>query len=287
MLTRIDRIQMTSADALDVVWRFSRLLDAAVLHRDPVPALAAQRTTLAVGDSLVEVLTPDGSGPVAEHLESRRGGPFAAGVAVADLDACRARLAAAGVNALDLGEQLFLDADTTGVPGLQLVISQELQRRRVGCVDGLYEVTHLTDRPADCEATLTRLFGNPRECFVPISSDTYGYEGSLTLFRPGMLHRIETIHPHDRSKTMGRYFERFGHGLYMCYAETPDVAAVRERAREFAPRDWTGDQEPVPDGMFLNPRALGGVMMGISRTTHAWSWSGHPEWVVPQARPGQ
>ncbi len=283
MLSRIDRIQMTSDEPLDVVVRFSRLLDAQVIGRDAVPALGARRVTLALGDSLVEVLSPDGTGPVAEHLESRRGGPFAAGIATVDLAALRHRLDAGGVGYTDLGGQLFLDAAALGVPGLSLVISEERQRRRTGLVDGLYEVTHLTGDPSRCCAALEGVFGVAADEFVPIESGNYGYRGTLTLFRPGNLHRIETINPYDRSKTMGRYHERFGDGLYMCYAETEDVTRIRERAREFAPRDWTGDNGPAPDGMFLHPKALGGVMMGISRTSHAWSWSGHPDWVVPPA----
>ena len=232
---------MTSDEPLDVVVRFSRLLDAQVIGRDAVPALGARRVTLALGDSLVEVLSPDGTGPVAEHLESRRGGPFAAGIATVDLAALRHRLDAGGVGYTDLGGQLFLDAAALGVPGLSLVISEERQRRRTGLVDGLYEVTHLTGDPSRCCAALEGVFGVAADEFVPIESGN------------------------------------------MCYAETEDVTRIRERAREFAPRDWTGDNGPAPDGMFLHPKALGGVMMGISRTSHAWSWSGHPDWVVPPA----
>jgi hypothetical protein len=29
--------------------------------------------------------------------------------------------------------------------------------------------------------------------------------------------------------------------------------------------------------MFIHPTALHGVLMGISRTNWAWTWSGHPE----------
>ena len=88
---------------------------------------------------------------------------------------------------------------------------------------------------------------------------------------------IETIFPHDGAKTMGRYFAKRGPGLYMCYGEAEDVAAIRDRALEQAPADWTGSRgEANPDGLFLHPRALGGVMLGVSRTSVAWRWSGSP-----------
>jgi len=31
------------------------------------------------------------------------------------------------------------------------------------------------------------------------------------------------------------------------------------------------------DQLWLHPPALGGTMLGISRPTMAWRWSGHPE----------
>jgi hypothetical protein len=37
----------------------------------------------------------------------------------------------------------------------------------------------------------------------------------------------------------------------------------------------------VPDTLFVHPRALHGVLAGISRDTLAWRWSGHPEQVRP------
>jgi hypothetical protein len=45
-------------------------------------------------------------------------------------------------------------------------------------------------------------------------------------------------------------------------------------------------QLAVPDAntLFLHPSALGGPMLGLSRPTQAWQWSGHPERVEP--RPG-
>jgi hypothetical protein len=48
---------------------------------------------------------------------------------------------------------------------------------------------------------------------------------------------------------------------------------VRERLLEHAPGDWTGPSSGPVDNLFIHPAALGGMMMGISRTGHAWTWS--------------
>ena len=176
------------------------------------------------------------------------------------------------------GGQLFLSDTETGLPGLRVVVSQHEEREARGLLRHLYEVTHLTPDAAGAAAGISALFGLESGDFVPIRSDEYGYAGSLTLFDPDRLDRIETIHAHDPSKTMGRFFVKFGPCLYMSYGEADDVGAVRERLLDHAPNDWTGPREGAnPDGLFIHPRALGGVMLGVSRTTHAWTWSGSPE----------
>jgi hypothetical protein len=36
-----------------------------------------------------------------------------------------------------------------------------------------------------------------------------------------------------------------------------------------------------PDQVWIHPPTLGGVMLGVSRPSMAWMWSGHPERVTP------
>ena len=108
--------------------------------------------------------------------------------------------------------------------------------------------------------------------FVPIESKQYGYSGVLTLFDHARLDRLEVITPTDLTKTMGRFFARLGETLYMCFAESGRTAEILERAQERS-APYTGDAS----GLFLHPAALGGVMLGVSRRTAAWQWSGHPE----------
>ncbi|MBT4519546.1 MAG: hypothetical protein HOC23_06030, partial [Halieaceae bacterium] len=145
-----------------------------------------------------------------------------------------------------------------------------------------YEVTHLTDQDKAATTRLAQIFSLRADDFVPIKSENYGYRGFLTLINPDELDRIEIINPHDREKTMGRFFSKFGTSLYMCYGECDDLPGLRRRLMELAPNDWTGETEGPLDGLFIHPKALGGVMLGVSRTTFAWSWSGSPDRIAPR-----
>ena len=41
---------------------------------------------------------------------------------------------------------------------------------------------------------------------------------------------------------------------------------------------YTGrSDDPNPEGLFIHPTALCGMLMGVSRTNLAWRWSGRPE----------
>ncbi len=275
MLTRIDRVQITTQDAAAVADRWVELLDARVARRDTIDVFGAQRTVVSVGDAEVEILQPIAPGPVARHVAAG-GGAFAAGLATRNIHQMRRRLAEAGIVPTQIGQQFFIDAGRLSIPGLNVVISSDAQRPSTGLMTNLYEVTHLTDDPPGAVASIARIFGLDARNFVPIRSEAFGYDGTLTLFDPNALHRIESIHPFDAAKTMGRYFARFGPSLYMCYGETERLPEIRERLKRLAPRDWTGSDEDS-NGMFIHPKALGGIMLGISRTTYAWTWSGYPE----------
>jgi len=273
----IDRIQVAVADRVAAAQAWVRLLDAVPLREDRVRALGCRRSVLGVGRSELELLEAEGAGPVAEAGV----GLFAAGLGADDPGALRAALEAQGVACVEEAGQLHLSPAALGVPGLRLVVSPLAPRERHGLLERLYEVTHLSeDAPRDT-ARLAECLGLDAAAFVPIRSELYGYDGTLTLFRAGRLDRIEVIHPFDRSKTMGRFFARRGPSLYMAYAETDRAGEVRDRARELASRDWTGPRDGAPDNLFLHPKALGGVMLGVSRTSYAWTWSGAPERVAP------
>ncbi|MCC6848851.1 MAG: hypothetical protein IT294_10150 [Deltaproteobacteria bacterium] len=284
MLSRIDRVQVAVADRRTAALPFVRLLDAAVAGEDAVAPLAARRTTLAAGRAVVELLEPDGAGPVADHLATAGPGLFAAGVATHDLDALRHRFIDRRVDFADTDRQVFLAPAATGIAGLRCVVSALRDAPAApGLVSHLYEATLLVAEWEAAACRVAELFALAPERFCPITSEEYGYRGTLTMFDPrDRLDRIEVITPYDRGKTMGRFMTKRGPSLYMCFAEAPDLALVRARLREHAPRDWTGSADaPAPDTLFIHPKALGGLMMGVSRTSVGWTWSGHPERVVP------
>lgn len=274
----VDRIQLAVHDRPAAAAAWVKLLDAAVVREDRVAALGCRRTVLAVGTSEVELLEADGPGPVHEAGP----GLFAAGFATGDLPGLTDHLRSHGVELASEGDQVFIAADALDSQGLRVVLSPAAERSRQGLLSRLYEVTNLVQHPkAWCER-FAKLFGLDIGTFVPIRSENFGYDGTLTLFRAGELDRVEIIHPYDLDKTMGRFFAKRGPCLYMCYGESDRADDIRERARTHAASHWTGpDDDKAVDGLFLHPSSLGGVMLGVSRTTYAWTWSGSPDRVEP------
>lgn len=282
MLRNIDRVQMAVPSRREVAEAWRGLLGAEPVDEDRVAGLGARRTRLRVGRGFVELLEPDGAGPVADAVGRWGGHLFAAGAGSDDLEALVARLRSQGATPHREGGQAFLAPEDVGIPGLRLVLSPAEERAPVGAVDALYEVTDLVaDAPA-AVARCAELLGLEAGAFVPIASGHYGYQGTLTLFDPERLDRFELITPTVPENTMGRFFARRGPCLYMAFAESAELAALEERARE---RGVGFTAEPPParrDGagahtLFLHPAALGGMMLGLSRPGHAWTWSGRPE----------
>jgi hypothetical protein len=283
MLTRVDRLQIVVADRAIAATGYQRLLGAAITREDRVRGLAARRTVLQLGASEVELLEPDGAGAAADFLARTKGGLFAAGFATPDVAHLRAHLATLGIVAMEEGGQLFLSPEALGLPGLRAVVSAVTDRPARGALRHVYEVTLLVDDFATAAARVARIFSLDASHFVPIRSAEYGYEGTLTLFHPDRLDRMEIVTPNESAKTMGRLFAKRGACWYMCFAEADDLEPIRARLLAHAPRQWTGPREtPAVDSLFIHPPALGGVLLGVSRTTFAWLWSGHPERVHPQ-----
>ena len=286
MLTGVDRIQVVVSDRRAAAAGYQTLLEAVVSREDRLPELGARRSVLQVGGSEVELLEPDCAGVAADFLTRTKGGLFAAGFATADVAQCRAHLTARGVVAAEAGGQLLLSPEALGIPGLRAVISAAADRQPVGPLRNLYEATLLVDDFAAVVARVASVFALDASPFVPIRSSEYGYAGVLTLFHPERLARMEIITPNQPAKTMGRLFAKRGACWYMCFAEADDLLPLRARLLEHAPTQWTGPRDgPAVDSLFIHPPALGGVMMGVSRTTFAWTWSGHPEWVRPEVHP--
>ncbi|HUM18033.1 MAG TPA: VOC family protein [Candidatus Nitrosotalea sp.] len=282
MLERVDRIQLAVADAAEAARTFQEILGAEPAREEASDYLNARRTVLALGASEVELCEPLGPGIVRAHLDRWGPGLLTAGFSVASVAALRAHLFSEGVEFTKEGEQTYLEPTVTA--GMRVVVSPAVAARRLGLVSHLYEVTNTLVSPWEAAAErYTRLFGLDPSRFSPIASERFGYTGTLTLFDPpARLDRIEISQVTRPDTAMGRWAAKRGDSLYMCYAETEDVGAIvrrltRRQAR-FTPRG--GDPLAERDGLWIHPSALGGLLLGISRTTVAWEWSGRPERVV-------
>lgn len=276
MLTRVDRVQLAVRDVAQAEGTFRDLLGAQKVREDSSELLKADRSVMQAGSSEFELLAPKEDGPVRAHLERWGEGIFAAGCSTTDVSAVCRRLSAAQISWRDEGEQVYIEPDQT--PGMRMVLTPEAERAPVGLISWLYEVTNIIDDHEAAAKFYTEAFGLDPGRFCPITSAEYGYTGQLLLFDPpARLDRIELTQVTDASLAMGRFAAKRGQSIYMCYAETDDVSSLAERLRRRGAR-WAGrTDEPDPEGLFIHPSALHGVLMGISRTNLAWTWSGRPE----------
>lgn len=278
MLEYVDRMQIAVTDRAAAAQTFIDVFDAQPVKDDEVKALAAKRRVVHAGTSEFELLEPSGVGPVQAYLNQWGEGLFAAGFSTNDVQGLASRLGSKGVAYTEERGQLFIAPDQT--PGLRMVISQHIARPMTGLMRYLYEATNLIADHAAAADFYTDRFGLEASRFVPIASRQYGYAGQLTMFDPpGRLDRIELSQITDDSRPMGRFMtRRGGETLYMCYIEAAQIAPLVERldkrGMRYAGRD---PQSPNPEGIFLHPSTLHGVLMGCSRTNLAWTWSGRPE----------
>lgn len=286
MLSKIDRVQIAVPDCAAAARGWVELLDAEPEREDRIAGLSAKRLCLRIGTGIVEFLEPDGHGAVSEAVASRGAHLFAAGASSPDLVELADRLAAKGRAPLAEGGQLHLSEADTGIAGLRMVLSAAEDRKPVGLIDFLYEATVLSADTEGLTRQLNELMGLDERNYTEITSDVFGYRGTLTLFEAGHLDRLEVITPTVQGTTMERYFSKFGQGLYMAFAETSHIRVIEERAiatgaGHTVDRPAERPSHLAADQLWLHPRALGGMMLGLSRPTMAWTWSGAPERVEP------
>jgi hypothetical protein len=285
LLERVDRMQLAVNDRTAAEDTFARLFGAERARLDESAYLNAWRTVLSIGESELELCEARGPGIVRDFVERWGEGLLCAGYAATRVDALAAHLDAIGAPYLREGDQLYLPGTTTA--GFPMVISPLAERARVGPVSFFYEATNTLDSDWRAVADLyTKLFQLDPTKFSPISSARFGYEGTLTLFDPpARLDRIELSQTfRDRPSAMRRFVEkRGGDSLYMCYLETDDYDALQRRLLEggatLIPRGASIETER--DGCWVHPKSLHGLLLGISRESLAWEWSGRPERVQP------
>ena len=282
MLQEIDRVVVATPDAAAAAQAWIHRVGAREIGGGHVAWLSARRTLLRAGASEVELLEPDGEGVLADELRRRgRAHLFAAGATADDPGAVTSHAASVGATHVAEGHQHWLTIEIEGAP-IRFVISPPAERATAGDLDYLYEATVLAANQAGAVDRIAKTFALDPANFSTITSAAFGYTGVLTLFRPGHLHRFEVITPTDMTKTMGRYYGREGCSFYMAFAESHRLLEI-ERAAKAAGAALTVDrpegrsESVTADQLWLHPPSLGGMMLGVSRPTMAWTWSGAPE----------
>ncbi len=276
MLKRVDRVQIAVASSNPAERIVAEVFGAELVRRDKAAPLAAKRSTMQAGASLIEILEPDGAGAVQDFVAKWGGGLFGAGFSVDDPGAAAHHLAKCGVSFEQSAGQLYLDHAATF--GMRTVISQHHERAPVGAIKWAYEVTNVVGDWKAASDRYARIFGLDAAKFSPIESKEFGYIGTLTLFDPpARLDRIEISQITDATLAMGRFHKRRGDSLYMFYVETDDVGALEQRLQARGARFAANRRDEAGlAGLFIHPSAFLGVLVGVSRTEHAWTWSGDP-----------
>jgi catechol 2,3-dioxygenase-like lactoylglutathione lyase family enzyme len=277
MLKRVDRVQIavTNLDAAEEI--AVGVFGAERIRRDEAPPIRARRSTMQAGASLIELLAPDGAGPVKDFTDRWHSGLFGVGFSVNDLEGAARQLEGQGARFERAGGQLWLDPAATF--GMRVVLSPNRERAPVGAIKWIYETTNAVGDWRAASERYAKLFGLDASKFVAIESKDFGYTGTLTMFdKPARLDRIEIAQITNPASAMGRYHAKRGDSLYMFFVETDDVAAIAKRitARGGDARVWRTDQAGAVE-MFIHPREFLGVLVGVSRTEQAWTWSGDPE----------
>ena len=286
LIERVDRMQLVVRDRAQAAATFATMLGAHVARESASECLNAARTVMSLGESELELCQPRGPGLAQTHLDRWGEGLMCAGYAARDVAALAAHLDSIGAAYLRDGVQLHIPGTTTA--GFPMVISPLVQRPRApGPISFFYEATNTLETDwREAARTYVRLFALDASRFSDIASDKFGYKGTLTLFDPpARLDRIELSQTFaDKPSAMRRFVDkRGGDSLYMCYVEAHDFEALKRRLMDagatLTPREGTIENEH--DGLWVHPKNLHGLLLGVSRTTVGWEWSGRPDLVRP------
>ena len=285
MLERVDRMLMAVRDRAQASRTFANLLGAQAQREFRSIYLNAQCAVLAVGETELELCEPVGDGPIQQFISQWGEGLFAAGFCTSRLIELSERFDRLNLDFVRDDERIYLPATSTA--GVPMVISDRVARPRIGPVSFFYEATNaLQSDWRTVAARYAEIFDLDPSRFSPIASKRFGYQGTLTMFDPVRgLDRIELSQTFaDQPGAMRRFVERRGGDcLNMCYLETHDFEGLKQRLLAAgAPLTARGESLATErDNIWVHPKGLHGMLLGISRTGFAWDWSGQPQ-RVPQ-----
>lgn len=284
MLTTVDRILVAVNDLDNAEHNYSNILGATRIEEYESEYLGAKIRRMTLGASEVELCCPTGAGLTQDRISERGEGLLCGGISTPNINELANHLDQQSIKYVRADDRLYPDANS--MYGLPLVISNEPATPRLrgtGPVEFLYELTVVLKSPWKKVAQhYSDTLGINRENEVEITFARFGYEGTLMKFSHDRLDRIELSEAHDPAYPMGRYTAKHGDSLYMCYIQTDDLPSIIKKLEENNCK-WTRRTEtPIEqDGLWLHPSVTNGVLMGVSRTSLAWGWSGKPEWVKP------
>lgn len=284
MLKSVDRILVVVKDLDQAEKNYSLVLGATKVEDYESSYLNAKVRRMAIGVSEVEFCQPLGQGRAQKRLDEKGEGLLYGGVSTPDLEKYAQHLSSNNINFAKEDGRLYHDGEA--MYGLPLVISQEPdtpRQRNDGPVEFLYELTVVLKSPWNEVAEhYSKVLGIDRKNEVGITFSRFGYDGTLLRFTPDKLDRIELSEAHDTDYPMGRYTAKHGDAFYMCYVQTDNLEQIVDTLLENKMKWTRRTTNPVErDGLWLHPSVTNGVLMGVSRTSLAWQWSGKPELVQP------
>ena len=284
MLNGVDRIVVAVRDLELAIKNFEYILDAKLVNRSESAYLSAKIAILKIGGSTVELCAPYEEGVISKKLESREGLAFG-GVCVSDLRSYEEYLLHTEIEFDKEDDRIYISSPQ--LYGLPLVISEGqkfVDKSSEALVTHLYELTVVLDTKWETVSEFySKKLGIDRRFEVPITFDRFGYTGSLMKFNLENLDRIELSEAHDENFAMGRFSKKYGDGLYMCYIETNNLAEIIRRLESRGGKWTRRTSETVEqDGLWINPGVLNGVLLGVSRSSLAWGWSGDSSKVLPR-----
>ena len=286
MLKSVDRILVAVNDLDAAEKNYTNVLGAVVIDDFESDYLNARVRRMALGSTEVELCMPSAAGRVTAHLERLGEGLLYGGVTCNDLPALQGNLAEYKVACVEADGRLYVEAcDLHGLPLVVSVAPVVEPTRAGGPIEFLYELTMvLRSSWKEIADSYCDRLGLSRDEMVDITFKRFGYEGVLMLFDPKRLDRIELAEANDPAFPMGRFSAKRGDAFYMCYVQTDNLADVIQRLETHGHK-WTRrtNTPQEQDGLWIHPSALNGVLMGVSRSSLAWGWSGRPELVQPLA----